>query len=405
MKRFLRKFDMNGSSCSFLMNNEKKMIYWKSGLLFIIFLTGFVLYTVTETMSWTSLLYSYTSYQTNFDPKPKIDLIKYKDFMIAFCNVNNQNASIIDPVINEALNNTLEWRYIAREPWLARGGINIPLKNCTYEMFPKKSVNRRNFLSYKSCYCAEANSLSRYNISYTEKDSFSTFLSYDIKFKDYIYKNQTLYNFYYEYLKTNQIKNYVFFIDTVVDINDYSGNLLSNFLDYQSSFLNADLYANYDIYYSKTYISLSDSPMFSKGKNLFNLEYTEFTGISANKITNYFYFNNNKIANVSNKILTVNFRAANVYFQLFRTNMKIDEFIGKILSYFTLFAMLVIYMSSFINESEKINKNISKIFKGFEINQIMMKKIRIILEDFNEVEYKENPDFNSFNISSNKIFK
>ena len=223
--------------------------------------------------------------------------------------------------------------------------------------------------------------------------------------EDYIYKNQTLYNFYYEYLKTNQIKNYVFFINTVVDIKDYSGNLLSNFLDYQSSFLNADLYANYDLYYSKTYISLSDSPMFSKGKNLFNLEYTEFTGISANKITNYFYFNNNKIANVSNKILTVNFRAANVYFQLFRTNMKIDEFIGKILSYFTLFAMLVIYMSSFINESEKINKNISKIFKGFEINQIMMNKIRIILEDFNEVEYKENPDFNSFNISSNKIFK
>ena len=128
--------------------------------------------------------------------------------------------------------------------------------------------------------------------------------------------------------------------------------------------------------------------------DFFNLEYTSNTGIQLYKAMNYFLLQNNSIANITNKFHTINFRSSNFDSYMSKSNLKFDDFLSKIFAFIGPWALLLIYLSNYINESEKLNQNISKIFKGFEINQIMMKKIRIIMEDFNEVEYKENPNFN-----------
>ena len=269
MKKFLRKFDLNGNSCTFFMKNESKKTSWKGGLLFLIFLAGFSLYLVTEILDWTDLQYSTNSFIVNFNSKPIINFSMDPNFMIAFCNFNSQNSSLIDPFIEEGLNDTLQWRYISRLPWLFYGGVNIPLQQCTYDMFPKKSVNKYNNNNFESCKCANAISLMDYNISFAEKDSFSTYLSYDIKFKDYIYQNQSLYNFYYQYLKTNRMKIYTYFISTVVDTNDKSGDYLSSYLEFHSSYINSDLYSTNDIFLSKANIKISDSLLFSKSNRFF----------------------------------------------------------------------------------------------------------------------------------------
>ena len=84
-----------------------------------------------------------------------------------------------------------------------------------------------------------------------------------------------------------------------------------------------------------------------------------------------------------------------------RTRVKLDEVFGKIMSVISIFLLVFYFLSSKIDEFESKKKTISNIFKGFETNKIMMKKIRIIQEDFNEVEYKNNPNFNTeVNISN-----
>ena len=74
--------------------------------------------------------------------------------------------------------------------------------------------------------------------------------------------------------------------------------------------------------------------------------------------------------------------------------MMFDQFIGKVISFLSLPTILIFILNKYISDFAAKQENISKIFKRHEINHIMMKKIRIILEDFNEVDYKENPNFN-----------
>ena len=109
---------------------------------------------------------------------------------------------------------------------------------------------------------------------------------------------------------------------------------------------------------------------------------------------NFFEFKNNQLLNADNNFLAINFKASSIQINMERSTLKIDEFIGKVLSYLAFFGLIVVYISSFINEFESKNKNIFKIFKAYHSNDTMMKKIRIIQENFNEVEYQQNPDFN-----------
>ena len=48
----------------------------------------------------------------------------------------------------------------------------------------------------------------------------------------------------------------------------------------------------------------------------------------------------------------------------------------------------------FINDFEIRKKIIFGLFKNFEINTLMMIKLRELQEKYNEVDYKKNPDFN-----------
>ena len=89
-----------------------------------------------------------------------------------------------------------------------------------------------------------------------------------------------------------------------------------------------------------------------------------------------------------------------------RESEKFDSFIGNIISFLTIFFVFLAWVNSVINQFEA-NKNIVKIlFKNFEVNTTMMKKIRIIQQSYNEVNYPPVTDsYPNISKSINNIFK
>ena len=117
----------------------------------------------------------------------------------------------------------------------------------------------------------DVNDLRRFNISFSNEDSYSTYLTYELKFKDDIYQNQTSYNYYYNYIKNSSAKNYIFFLDSTVDFKDYSNDFFNYFMNnLQKSYLNPDIYSISDNFLNEIEIKINDSYFFNDRKNLFN---------------------------------------------------------------------------------------------------------------------------------------
>ena len=394
MLEYLRKFDFLGTSCSFRMNTKQTNGSWMGGLVMMIYIVFCGYYFIHESLSWIALTYTDINFQYNFIERPEIKLVDYSKFMIAICNGIESNGTNDDPIYQEALNETLQWSFSSKIPWLMKGSIDIPLKTCQSSYFPSTNNNKYSFSFFQNCKCVDPNDLKEYNISYSYKDSYTTFLSYQVMFKDYINANNTLFNYYYQYFLNSPPKNYVYFVDSKADLSSYS-DFLSEFMNYQVSFINPDFYSVYDIFLSLLQIEVNDSFFFKSCKIRIKLAIQKYQKISLHKISNYFAFKENTSGNKDYKFLSVNFRASTETQRMKRTVMKFDQFCGMIMSFLSIVGLVAIQLNYFINEFEAKKMAIYKIFKGHEINHIMMKKIKIIQEDFNEFEYKENPNFNA----------
>ncbi len=83
---------------------------------------------------------------------------------------------------------------------------------------------------------------------------------------------------------------------------------------------------------------------------------------------------------------------------LSRTVLKVYEFLGNIVSLTLLLYILFAWINKYINNFELKKRLVFGLFKNFEINTKMMSQLKIIQEKYNEVEYKNNPDFVERNI-------
>ena len=99
----------------------------------------------------------------------------------------------------------------------------------------------------------------------------------------------------------------------------------------------------------------------------------------------------------------IRIRPSNIVIELGRTSLKFDSFLGNIISFLTVFFVILGFLNMIINEIEAKKHLIRVLFKNFEVNTIMMKKIRIIQENFNEVKYFNIPDFNTCSSKGSNI--
>ena len=76
------------------------------------------------------------------------------------------------------------------------------------------------------------NDLKKYNISYNYRDTYTTFLSYEVKFNDEIYQNISKYNESYDYLSNNPVKSVIYYVDSVADLKSYSDQFAPDFKKY-----------------------------------------------------------------------------------------------------------------------------------------------------------------------------
>ncbi len=111
-------------------------------------------------------------------------------------------------------------------------------------------------------------------------------------------------------------------------------------------------------------------------------------------------YENSKINNDKN-LLTVRFKASNKIVQLYRNCMKLDEFLGNLLSVVIAIINLFQFINNFINNFEMKKMIVNKIFKAFQSSHIMMHKIRLIQEEYNEINYKQTPpNFNDNHLTT-----
>ena len=198
----------------------------------------------------------------------------------------------------------------------------------------------------------------------------------------------------------------IYYVDSVADLKSYSDlNIFTHFMNYQMSIIHPDIFSNYDVFLSKISAIFDDTIMNFKSKLKFNLAVKPFIGITLERILNYYTLKDNSVPNQKNSFLSVQFRASNKEINLGRTARKLNEFLGQTFSVLLLIRILIGYINEYINEIESKSSTISKIFKNFDLNKIMMKKIRIIQDDFNEVEYNHDPNFNEETNISNLLFK
>ena len=266
MKNFLRKFDFLGATASFHVNSKRIYTSWKGGLSLLLFFSISAIYFLNEFNDWIYLVHNTKSFNLSFNNLPSLNLQDSSQFMIAICNGNEDNSSYLDPVMKNVINETLQWKYIIRTNVNYKGSINIPITDCSRNNFPPKMITKNDFKRFQNCRCVNNTDLAYYNMSYFITDSYSTFLSYEFKFNQSIYENLTLYNYYYNYFKKNPLKNTVYFIDSVINIDKSNDDAVRYFMNYQQSFVNPDFTNIFDIYMRNNSVELDDR-IFDIGSN------------------------------------------------------------------------------------------------------------------------------------------
>ncbi len=78
---------------------------------------------------------------------------------------------------------------------------------------------------------------------------------------------------------------------------------------------------------------------------------------------------------------------------LSRSVLKLYEFLAHVISIVFIFFLIFASFNNYINNFELKKKLVFGLFKNFDVNARMMSQFKNIQEKFNEVEYKNNPDF------------
>ncbi len=190
--------------------------------------------------------------------KPYLDFSKNPDFMIAYCLGGATNITYRDPVIINALNITMNWKNTLNHPYMITGRVNIPVNKCRLKDFPKSVTDHFTYKNYYMCSCVNSKSLSKYNISYFNTDSYFTTLDLEVKFNDTILRNPTLYNYYTNYFNMQTPRSFMYFVDTIADVDDYVSPF-KNFLNFHSQFLNPGTMVVSNLYMNKIFLELDDN--------------------------------------------------------------------------------------------------------------------------------------------------
>jgi hypothetical protein len=92
-------------------------------------------------------------------------------------------------------------------------------------------------------------------------------------------------------------------------------------------------------------------------------------------------------------MLQVRFRSSTKSYMLSRSVLKLYEFVAHVFSIVFILFLIFASLNNYINNFELNKKLVFGLFKNFDVNAKMMSQFKVIQEKFNEVEYKNNPDF------------
>ncbi len=115
------------------------------------------------------------------------------------------------------------------------------------------------------------------------------------------------------------------------------------------------------------------------------------------KVYKFFSILDDSKLNKYSPLIKLRLRASNKDFTLYRATIKLDQLIGKIYSFLLLISHTLFWINKYMNEFEMKRILIFALFKNYEVNVIMMKKIKKFQKNFNEIEIHKIPNFNPEN--------
>jgi hypothetical protein len=190
-------------------------------------------------------------------------------------------------------------------------------------------------------------------------------------------------------------------VDSIGKIDDHSENFFSNYMNWKVNYLNPDVFYLSDIFLSRVEMKIDDNFVIPS-ITIINVDKKMFTGIKLDKAIDQFNIvrDNSKTVPLSR----TRFRASNQVMVMGRKSVKIDSFIGSIISFLTIFFVFLAWINMIINQFEAKKNIVEILFKNFEVNTKMMKKIRIIQHNYNEINFNSASEGNLNNsLSKNPI--
>jgi hypothetical protein len=187
--------------------------------------------------------------------------------MIAFCHGTDSNSTERDPIAHSAVKSSFEWQYKIRNPWSFESKVKIDLKTCEPNDFPQSVQETYKIRLFSGCMCVPSSKLKDYNITFFQTDSYYSYFSYKLMFKDEVLQNSTAYDYYYYYYKTNVQKLTTYFIDSQGNLNDVI-NPFNRYVNYEHDMINPEVSQNTDLLFSLLNVTLDNNFLFSGSKIL-----------------------------------------------------------------------------------------------------------------------------------------
>ena len=104
-----------------------------------------------------------------------------------------------------------------------------------------------------------------------------------------------------------------------------------------------------------------------------------------------------------NGLHSVRLYASNKSLLLTRTNLKFDAFIGNLFSFLCPFFIILQLINNKINSQEAKQNLVQVLCKNYRINNKIIKKIKLIRETYNEIEFEEKKDPKDLLIGTNRL--
>jgi len=116
--------------------------------------------------------------------------------------------------------------------------------------------------------------------------------------------------------------------------------------------------------------------------------------MSLDKVNKFFSILDDSKLNKYSPLIKLRLRASNKDITLFRATQKLDQFIGNVFSFLLMLSHILFCINKYMNEFEMKRIIIFGLFKNYEVNAIMMKKIKKLQKNYNEIDIHRIPDFN-----------